>query len=140
MKRYTKPIHLLELKPHRRADSSLALINVVFLLLLFLLVSGTLRPPLPEGFDWAETQQENGSGKLEGSLVLDREGTVWLDGDMLSDDDLGLFLEARQSDKSGMVVQVDRRTRMEAVSALADRLRAGGVKRLTLMTVEAGAP
>ena len=53
MKRYTKPIHLQELKPHRRADSSLALINVVFLLLLFLLVSGTLRPPcrvLPEDF------------------------------------------------------------------------------------------
>ena len=50
MKRYTKPIHLQELKPHRRADSSLALINVVFLLLLFLLVSGTLRPPLPETY------------------------------------------------------------------------------------------
>ena len=97
MKRYTKPIHLQELKPHRRADSSLALINVVFLLLLFLLVSGTLRPPLPEGFDWAETQQNDGSGKLEGSLVLDRAGTVWFDGEVLAYDDLGPFLEARQS-------------------------------------------
>ncbi len=140
MKRYTKPIHLQELKPHRRADSSLALINVVFLLLLFLLVSGTLRPPLPEGFDWAETQQNDGSGKLEGSLVLDRAGTVWLDGEVLAYDDLGPFLEARQSDRTHMVVQVDKRTRMEAISALADRLKAGGVKRLTLMTVEAGAP
>ena len=140
MKRYTKPIHLQELKPHRRADSSLALINVVFLLLLFLLVSGTLRPPLPEGFDWAETQQNDGSGKLEGSLVLDRAGTVWFDGEVLAYDDLGSFLEARQSDRLHMVVQVDKRTRMEAVSALADRLKAGGVKRLTLMTVEAGAP
>ncbi|ERP96812.1 hypothetical protein Q669_26595 [Labrenzia sp. C1B10] len=140
MKRYTKPIHLQELKPHRRADSSLALINVVFLLLLFLLVSGTLRPPLPEGFDWAETQQNDGSGKLEGSLVLDRAGTVWFDGEVLAYDDLGSFLEARQSDGTHMVVQVDKRTRMEAISALADRLKAGGVKRLTLMTVEAGAP
>lgn len=140
MKRYTKPIHLQELKPHRRADSSLALINVVFLLLLFLLVSGTLRPPLPEGFDWAETQQNDGSGKLEGSLVLDRAGTVWFDGEVLAYDDLDPFLEARQSDRLHMVVQVDKRTRMEAVSALADRLKAGGVKRLTLMTVEAGAP
>ncbi|NKX67041.1 MULTISPECIES: ExbD/TolR family protein [Stappiaceae] len=140
MKRYTKPIHLQELKPHRRADSSLALINVVFLLLLFLLVSGTLRPPLPEGFDWAETQQNDGSGKLEGSLVLDRAGTVWFDGEVLAYDDLGPFLEARQSDRTHMVVQVDKRARMEAISALADRLKAGGVKRLTLMTVEAGAP
>ena len=140
MKRYTKPIHLQELKPHRRADSSLALINVVFLLLLFLLVSGTLRPPLPEGFDWAETQQNDGSGKLEGSLVLDRAGTVWFDGEVLAYDALGPFLEARQSDRTHMVVQVDKRARMEAISALADRLKAGGVKRLTLMTVEAGAP
>lgn len=140
MKRYTKPIHLQELKPHRRADSSLALINVVFLLLLFLLVSGTLRPPLPEGFDWAETQQDNGSGKLDGSLVLDREGTVWFDGEILTDEDFGPFLEAWTPDRSRMVVQVDKRTRMEAVSALAGRLKAGGVKQLTLMTVEAGAP
>lgn len=95
---------------------------------------------MPEGFDWAETQQNDGSGKLEGSIVLDRAGTVWFDGEVLAYDDLGPFLEARQSDRTHMVVQVDKRARMEAISALADRLKAGGVKRLTLMTVEAGAP
>ena len=138
MKRYTKPIHLQELKPHRRADSSLALINVVFLLLLFLLVSGTLRPPLPEGFDWAETAQDTGSGNLQGSLVLDRDGAVWFEGERLDTAALLAFLDTVAETSPHLAVQVDKRARMEAVSALAARLKASGIRQVTLMTVEAG--
>ncbi|MHA7772611.1 ExbD/TolR family protein [Roseibium sp. M-1] len=140
MKRYTKPIHLQELKPHRRADSSLALINVVFLLLLFLIVSGTLRPPLPEGFDWAETVRDTGSGNLQGSLVLDRDGAVWFEGDRLDTAALLSFLDEAAKANPRLVVQVDRRSRMEAVSALAAQLKASGIRQVSLMTIEAGRP
>jgi biopolymer transport protein ExbD len=138
MKRYTKPIHLQELKPHRKADSSLALINVVFLLLLFLLVSGTLRPPLPEGFDWAETVQDTGSGNLQGSLVLDQDGAVWFEGERFDAAALRSFLEQAARESPRLAIQVDKRAKMEAVSALADQLKASGIRQVSLMTVEAG--
>jgi biopolymer transport protein ExbD len=140
MKRYTKPIHLQELSPHRRADSSLPLINVVFLLLLFLLVSGTLRPPLPEDFAWAETSRDEGTGNIRGGLVLTRNGQVWSEGQLLESGDLPAFLlqAARTSDL--LTVQVDKRAAMEAVADLAAQARTSGISRLTLVTVEADGP
>ncbi|MEO0980753.1 MAG: hypothetical protein AAFY24_26070, partial [Pseudomonadota bacterium] len=85
MKRYTKPIHLPKPLPSRSADSSLALINVVFLLLLFLLVSGTLRPPLPDAFEWAETTETDGEGEVRNTLVLTRAGALWFEGEVLDE-------------------------------------------------------
>ncbi|WP_269582308.1 biopolymer transporter ExbD [Roseibium sp. Sym1] len=140
MKRYTKPIHLQELIPHRRADSSLALINVVFLLLLFLVVSGTLRPPLPDGFDWAETTQGEGASSIQGGLVLTLDGGVWVDGSRVEREELNKYLAeaARSSDR--LTVQVDKRARMEFVAALAKQARSSGLTALTLVTVQADGP
>lgn len=140
MKRYTKPIHLQELTPHRRADSSLALINVVFLLLLFLLVSGTLRPPLPQDFDWAETTQNDGASDIRSGLVLTRNGIIWAGGKLLDESTLATFLEKSALETDRLTVQVDKHSRMDAVAALAAKARSHGVKALSLVTVEAGAP
>lgn len=140
MKRYTKPIHLQELSPHRRADSSLPLINVVFLLLLFLLVSGTLRPPLPEDFAWAETSRDEGTGNIRGGLVLTRTGQVWSEGQLLESGELPAFLSQAALTSDLLTVQVDKRAAMDAVAALAAQARTNGISRLTLVTVEADGP
>jgi len=140
MKRYTKPIHLQELIPHRKADSSLALINVVFLLLLFLLVSGTLRPSLPEDFAWAETSNREGASNIRGGLVLTSDGSFWADGEQLDDQALSAHLQVAAEASDRLTVQVDKRARMEAVAALAEHARASGLKGLSLVTVEAGGP
>ncbi|GAB4522091.1 MAG: hypothetical protein Tsb0019_23820 [Roseibium sp.] len=140
MKRYTKPIHLQELTPHRRADSALPLINVVFLLLLFLLVSGTLRPPLPEDFAWAETTRSEGAGNIRGGLVLTRDGQVWFEGGLLENDDLDTFLAQAAQSSDLLTLLVDKRSRMDAVAAVAARARSNGLGRLTLVTIEVDAP
>lgn len=140
MKRYTKPIHLQQLTPHRRADSSLALINVVFLLLLFLLVSGTLRPPLPEDFAWAETTRSEGASSIRNGLVLTRDGKAWVEGTQLDEAGLIAFLDQIASESDRLTVQVHKHARMEAVAALATQARQSGVRALSLVTVEAGAP
>ncbi|PVB63594.1 biopolymer transporter ExbD [Labrenzia sp. 011] len=140
MKRYTKPIHLPRAMAHRAADSSLALINVVFLLLVFLLVAGTLKPTLPEHFEWAETSSGTGNGSIQGSLVLVRSGEVWFEGERLEAAQLETFLQGVSDETDRLAVQVDKRAKMEAVAALADRLRANGIKHLTLVTIEADGP
>lgn len=140
MKRYTKPIHLPKPLEHRPADSALALINVVFLLLLFLLIAGTLRPPLPEDFEWAETTAEEGSGDIQGSLVLIRSGAVWVDGKPLDTEGAEEFLKSVAEETDRISIQVDRRAKMEDIADLADRLRANGLNHLTLVTIEADQP
>jgi biopolymer transport protein ExbD len=137
MKRYSKPIHLPELVSGPKRDSSLALINVVFLLLVFLLVSGTLRPPLPNDFDWAETTEDSGGGSLQGSLVLDRNGALWHDGKHLQEKEIDRILAEAAVNSGKLSLQVDRRARMHAISAVANQARNAGIKTLSLITVEA---
>jgi len=140
MKRYTKPIHVPQPLKHRTADSSLALINVVFLLLLFLLVSGTLRPPLPEEFEWAETISEDGRGDIQNSLVLSRTGAVWFDGNALEDEELETTLADLAQTRDSLSVQVDRRAKMEAVAMLAKQLQSAGIRQLSFVTIETDRP
>ncbi|MBG6205437.1 biopolymer transporter ExbD [Roseibium album] len=140
MKRYTKPIHVPKPLAHRRADSSLALINVVFLLLLFLLVAGTLRPPLPDEFEWAETSSESGKGNIQNSLVLTRSGSLWFAGTELDEQGLIDYLAQSPEFKNNMSVQVDRRAKMEAVAQLAQQMRSAGVKNLSFIAIEANEP
>jgi biopolymer transport protein ExbD len=140
MKRYTKPIHVPEVISHRAADSSLALINVVFLLLLFLLVSGTLRPPLPEDFDWAETTAETGSSNIQGSLALAQNGEIWFQGAPLDDVEFQKFLGEAEGRTDRLTIQVDKRAKMEAVASLAAKFKSTGIKHLTLVTIEVNQP
>lgn len=140
MKRYTKPIHLPKPLPSRSADSSLALINVVFLLLLFLLVSGTLRPPLPDAFEWAETTETDGEGQVRNTLVLTRTGDIWFEGEVLDEAGVDGFLADLAGQKRTLSVQVDRHAQMADVARLAKRMRTAGVERLSFVTIEAEEP
>ncbi|MET1415363.1 biopolymer transporter ExbD [Roseibium sp. HPY-6] len=140
MKRYTKPIHVPKPLSDRKADSSLALINVVFLLLLFLLVSGTLRPPLPEEFEWAETIDQSGKGDIQNSLAVSKEGTVWFEGAELDDQELNELLERLSTQTDKLSVQVDRRAKMAAIAANAERFRAAGIRQLNFITIEMDQP
>ncbi|MES0882277.1 ExbD/TolR family protein [Roseibium sp. SCP14] len=140
MKRYTKPIHLPKPLVHRPADSSLALINVVFLLLLFLLVAGTLRPPLPEDFEWAETTVEEGSGDIQRALVLTKDGELWFEGEPLDRQGVADFLKNLGNNAGHLSIQVDKRAKMAEIASLADLFQANGVRRLTLVTVEKEQP
>ena len=123
---------------HRAADSSLALINVVFLLLLFLLVSGTLRPPLPDDFDWAETTTDQGSSNIQDSLVLTETGDFWFQGAILDEAQLLGFLAEASARSNRLTLQVDKRARIETIAGLAKKAQAAGIARLSLVTVEAG--
>ncbi|MBN9670386.1 ExbD/TolR family protein [Roseibium aggregatum] len=140
MKRYTKPIHLPKTMPQRSDNSALALINVAFLLLLFLLVAGTLRPPLPEDFAWAETSTGSGQGDIQNGLVLTKTGDLWFEGRLLSVEETEDLLKAIAANAERVSVQVDKRAEMAAVAGLADRLRGHGVKELSLVTIEADGP
>ncbi|RLQ88254.1 ExbD/TolR family protein [Notoacmeibacter ruber] len=63
---YTKP---------READSTIALINIVFLMLIFFLIAGTLTPPVDRALDPVTTEEAT-PGAPPDALAIGADGTM----------------------------------------------------------------
>lgn len=61
--------------PRRKRDSTIALINVVFLMLIFFLITGTIAPPLDPDLDLVNTSELEGREPPD-ALVLHKDGTL----------------------------------------------------------------
>lgn len=61
--------------PRRKRDSTIALINVVFLMLVFFLIAGTVAPPLDPDLTLVDTAELEGREPPD-ALVLRRDGTL----------------------------------------------------------------
>ena len=67
---------MIRLPPKRRTrDSTIPLINVVFLMLIFFLIAGQLAPPLDTDLELADTSGLEGREPPD-ALVLRRDGTL----------------------------------------------------------------
>lgn len=62
-------------RPSRKRDSTIPLINVVFLMLIFFLIAGTLAPPIDPDLDLVDTSELDGREPPD-ALVLNREGAL----------------------------------------------------------------
>jgi biopolymer transport protein ExbD len=61
--------------PRRPRDSTIALINVVFLMLIFFLIAGTIAPPLERDLELVDTSGLEGREPPD-ALVLREDGTL----------------------------------------------------------------
>lgn len=61
--------------PRRKRDSTIALINIVFLMLVFFLIAGTVAPPLDPDLQLVDTSQLEGREPPD-ALVLRQDGTL----------------------------------------------------------------
>ena len=92
--RFTRP------RPRREQESSLIpLINIVFLLLIFFMIVGTITPPDAFPVDPPTSQQSRleESGALQ--LLIDAEGRIALDGEVLAPDQLEERLRERLAEQ-----------------------------------------
>lgn len=62
-------------RPSRKRDSTIPLINVVFLMLIFFLIAGTVAPPLDPGLNLVDTSELEGREPPD-ALVLSEDGTL----------------------------------------------------------------
>ncbi|WP_271951792.1 ExbD/TolR family protein [Ruegeria faecimaris] len=63
------------IRPRRKRDSTIALINVVFLMLIFFLITGTIAPPLDPDLQLVDTSELEGSEPPD-ALVLHKNGLL----------------------------------------------------------------
>lgn len=61
--------------PRRKRDSNIALINIVFLMLIFFLIAGTIAPPLDPELELVDTSELEGREPPD-ALVLRQDGTL----------------------------------------------------------------
>lgn len=127
----------LDMPPVPQADPTLPLINIVFLLLIFVMLSGVIRAADPLPLDPATARVEpSGTPVATRTLYVGADGRMtWngLEGELALD---GFAAAFAQETWERAWLKADRNAEAATIVRLTERLRNGGVNTLT-MIVEA---
>ncbi len=128
-----------EFPRREQGENVIPLINIVFLLLVFFMLAGTLSAPdpfdvePPESLEGVETAQPE-----EGVILLAADGRLALDGVELQLEQLTRRVEAWLAEEStepvAVTVKADADVPAHRLLDLMDALRDAGLQRLTLLS------
>ncbi len=115
----------------RKRDPSIALINVVFLMLIFFLIAGTIAVPLPAELELVNTRDLEGREPPD-ALVLDADGVVSFRGEPVA-------LEAFMAGQDAGPVRIvpDRASNATRLIEVTTALRRFGATSVFLVTEQA---
>ncbi|WP_319545725.1 biopolymer transporter ExbD [Ruegeria conchae] len=118
-------------RPSRKRDSTIPLINIVFLMLIFFLIAGTLAPPLDPELQLVDTSELEGRDPPD-ALVLNADGILSFRGVQT---DPEAFM-ARHDDGPVRIVP-DRNVSGQRLMELTGALRRYGAPSVFLVTQQA---
>jgi biopolymer transport protein ExbD len=115
------------------------LVDVLFLLIVFFMVSTVLSYDRGLGVKLPETSKAGVISNRGVSVSIDRDGRVFVDGKEAPLDRLGeLVKEHQRLYGANVILKSDRETKYQSIAAVMDRLIAVGVGDLSLPVVEGG--
>jgi biopolymer transport protein ExbD len=114
------------------------LVDVLFLLIVFFMVSTVLSYDKGMGVKLPETASGAGQISNKGvSVLIDREGKIFVDGSPVALDQVGAKVKERQKvGGANVILKSDRETRYQSIADVMDRLLAVGVSDLSLPVIE----
>lgn len=115
-------------------DNVLPLINVVFLLLIFFMVSGTLIQEPPFALTPPTTEHAAPADSQPEYLAIGADGRLAWIGETIEPEALAERLAQRQQPDAPLQVRADRRLEARTLTDLLAQLRAGGVAQIQLLT------
>ncbi|MBI5904594.1 MAG: biopolymer transporter ExbD [Deltaproteobacteria bacterium] len=116
------------------------LVDVLFLLIVFFMMSTVLSFDRGLGVKLPESQSAGAISNKGVSVLVNREGKVFVDGSEVPLDRLGETVKGKQrSAGTNVILKSDRETRFQAIADVMDRLLAVGISDLSLPVVERGA-
>lgn len=119
----------------KKAEPTIALINIVFLMLIFFLVSGTLAQPLDGDLELIETSELEGREPPD-ALVLHADGRLSYRGEAKAD--ISVFLSGREGDDLAKVrIVPDRNAEADTLVDISRALRAAGAVEVVIVTERA---
>lgn len=112
-----------------------SLINIVFLILIFFIVAGTLRPFSARDIELAKVAKEATATAGPSRLVVDRTGRIfWGATEVALDQLAGMIAAAGQSpDGRPITIVADGRAPGSRILEMARELRRGGVEEVAVM-------
>lgn len=124
-----------------REENLVPLINVVFLLLIFFLVAGALRPFATHGVEPAATSSIEAGADPANPIVVALDGTIRVSGAVVGLDGLAGHLGALAgSVPPTLHIVADRRLPAGLMLEIVESLGAAGIRDIRLVTIhEAGA-
>ncbi|MEM6758321.1 MAG: biopolymer transporter ExbD [Pseudomonadota bacterium] len=119
----------------RKSEPTVALINIVFLMLIFFLVAGTLAQPLDGDLQLVETRDLEGREPPD-ALVLHPDGRLSYRGETQAD--AAVFLAGRaQEARAAVKVVPDRNANADRLVEVSRALRAAGAQEVVIVTKRA---
>ena len=134
------PTRLSRSRPRTSEDSVLPLINVVFLLLIFFMLTGKLAASDPFEVAPPESASEGPSGAREMIILVGVDGRLALDGSIVDEAALSEAVAEHLSEPALVRIQLKADASAEAtrVVAVMELLRDVGVEQLQLLTLPEG--
>ncbi len=128
-------------EPARPVDASIAMINIVFLLLLFFIAVGTVKQPEPEGLEPPESSLLRQSGSTDRALYVQRDGElIYLGEKTTTENFVARFMQSSVSKgiagNNVKIVRVisDRRLEARRLINILSTLEKAGLRNLIIVT------
>jgi biopolymer transport protein ExbD len=126
---------------HKKNDDEriLPLINVVFLLLIFFMITGRFSKPEPFDVDPAQSRNETTAESSNRVILISAEGRIALNGDILDASQfkakIATVAQSQNQNSPRMRIKADGHAPAERVIEVMGWLRDAGFKKLTLLTL-----
>ena len=118
-----------------KRDASVPLINIVFLMLVFFVVAGTVAQPLDPDLSLIETVELEGR-EPPNALVLHADGRLSFRGEAVADVEAYIAMDA-DTDFSQVRIVPDRAAKADRLVEIAKSLRAAGAESVIIVTERA---
>lgn len=125
--------------PRRPFEAMVPLINIVFLLLIFFLLAGTIAPQSPVDVTLPEGAQNDGEASETATLYVEADGYVWFN-DRVMMAELTPYLISDDLEELGLTdiaIRADADAPAEEVIILMEGLQETGIEQVTLITEKA---
>lgn len=116
-------------------EPTIALINIVFLLLIFFLAASTLAPPMDNEVELIDTRLLD-NDPPPNALVIRADGSLMLHGNSTTIDDFLQHQKTLAVGNSGLNIRLvpDRQVNAKTLVKIANQLKLGGAKSIKLVT------
>lgn len=115
----------------KEREPTIALINIVFLMLIFFMVAGTLAPPIDPDLKLVKTADLDGTEPAD-VLVITADGQVTNRGEIITD--VAEFFNANAEETTTARIMPDQNAPAPKVIEIARQLRQSGAQRVVIMS------